>query len=104
MNNRKVFLMDNQCQALLNIFQNLPTSIQFYLLFACFFLYIGLTMKYANVLTSAVCVDPGVPNITLVIVKLVALLIVYVSSPNVVEAATPILCRNIKSPVAIFVF
>ena len=54
--------------------------------------------------TSPVCVLPGVPRITLVTVKLVALLMVYVSTPRVVEAATPALVRIITSPVAIFVF
>lgn len=58
---------------------------------------------YAYELTSPVWVDPGVPKITLVTVKLAPFDIVYVNSPRVVEALTAVLVSKITSPVAIFV-
>src|SRR6266404_6445336 len=66
--------------------------------------YKGRTMKYAKLDTSAVCVEPGVPKITLKTVNEVLLLIVYVNSPVVTDPFVAILCKKIKSPVAIFVF
>lgn len=61
-------------------------------------------MIYATVETSPVCVLPGVPRIREVIVKLVAALIVYESTPRVVVELAATLIGMIISVEAIFVF